>query len=71
MITLKQAIKLLNLSDDDIIYFCHKHHERFAPSYTVKEIREKFDMKNTNVKNIYPYHFRYDNDISWEFIIKC
>ena len=69
MITLKKAIKLLSLKDDDIIFMCKEHHQPLAKFYTIKEIRNKFDMKNTMVKKIYPNHFRYSNDLSWEFII--
>ncbi len=69
MITLKQAIKLLNLQDDDFVYFCKKHCEPFAPFYSVKEIKNKFDMKKTMVKKIYPYHFICSGDLDWEFII--
>ena len=69
MITLKQAIKILGLDDNDFIYLCKEHCEAFAPYYTVKQIKNKFDMKNTKVKKIYPYHFRYSNELEWEFII--
>ena len=69
MITLKQAIKLLDLTDDDAVYLCKQRHQSFATRYTIKEIRNKFDMKNTIVKKIYPNHFFYDPDLDWEFII--
>ena len=70
MITLKQAIKLLSLDDSDIVYICKKHHQSFADHYSVREIRNKFDMKNTIVKKIYPNHFVYSGDLDWEFIIQ-
>ena len=69
MITLKQAIQLLDLSDDEVIFMCKEHHQSFASSYSVKEIRNKFDMKNIMVKKIYPNHFIYSGDLDWEFII--
>ena len=69
MITLKQAIKLLDLKDDDFVYICKEHHQSFAPFYSVKEIRNKFDMKHTKVKKIYANHFVYSPDLDWEFII--
>ena len=69
MITLKQAIQLLDLNDDEIIYICKKHYQSFADSYSVRDIRNKFDMKNTIVKKIYPNHFAYSADLDWEFII--
>lgn len=69
MITLKQAIKLLDLDDDEIVYICKEHHQPFASCYSVREIRNKFDMKNTIVKKIYPNHFVYTGDLDWEFII--
>lgn len=70
MITLKQAIKLLDLHDDDIVYFCKFHCQTLAKYYSVKEIRNKFDMKRVMVKRIYPHHFWCDPDLSWEFIIQ-
>ena len=69
MITLKQAIRLLDLGDDEIIYICKEHHQSFASSYSVREIRNKFDMKHTMIKKIYPNHFAYSGDLEWEFII--
>jgi DNA primase catalytic subunit len=69
MVTLKQAIQLLGLKDDDAIYICRYHCETGAPYYRVKQIRNKFDMKNTIVKRIYPYHFFYSGDLDWELII--
>lgn len=69
MITLKQAINLLSLDDDERVFICKEHQQLFANSYSIKEIRNKFDMKNTIVKKIYPNHFRYSDDLDWEFII--
>ena len=69
MITLKQAVNILSLKDSDIVYICKKHCEPFAKSYSIKEIRNKFDMKNIMVKKIYTYHFLFSEDLCWEFII--
>lgn len=70
MITLKQAIKILGLSDDDMVFLCKEHLETFAPYLSVKRIREKYDIKNTKVIRIYPYHFLYDDSLDWELIIQ-
>lgn len=69
MVTLKQAIRLLDLDDNEIIYICKEHHQIFASSYSIREIRNKFDMKHTIVKKIYPNHFMYSGDLCWEFIV--
>ena len=69
MITLKQAIKLLDLDNNDIVYLCFKHCESFAPFYTVRQIKNKFDMKKIKVKKIYPNHFIFSDGQDWEFII--
>lgn len=69
MITLKQAIKLLGLEDNDRVFLCEKHCETFADSYSIKEIRNKFDMKKIMVKRIYPNHYIFSGDLDWEFII--
>lgn len=70
MITLKQAINLLDLNNSDMVYICHEHYDSLAQYLTVKQIREKYDMKNTKVIKIYPYHFKYSNDLDWELIIE-
>lgn len=70
MITLKQAINLLDLSDDDMIFICREHLDSLAPKLTVKQIREKYDMKKIEIVKIYPYHYRYSDSFDWELIIK-
>lgn len=69
MITLKQAIQLLDLKDNDAVYICRRHCETGAPFYSIRQIKNKFDMKNTMVKKIYPYHFFYNGELNWEFVI--
>lgn len=70
MITLKEAIRLLDLSDQDMVYLCKERFEPFAPYLTIKQIREKYDMKRTKVLKIYPYHFQYSEDHDYELIIR-
>ena len=70
MITLKQAISLLDLSDSDMVYICREHLDQLAPHLTIKQIREKYDMKKTEVIKIYPNHYRYSDSSEWELIIK-
>ena len=70
MITLKQAISLLDLSDQDMIYLAKERFDHNAPFMTVKAIREKYDMKRTMVLKIYPYHWKYDPANDYELIIR-
>lgn len=70
MITLKQAINLLGLGDCNMVFICREHLDFLAPHLTVKQIREKYDMKKTKVVKIYPYHYKYSDDFDWELIIK-
>lgn len=69
MITLKEAIKILGLKDSDAVYICSRHSETNALFISVGQIRNKFDMRNTMVKRIYPYHFIYTDSLDWELII--
>lgn len=71
MVTLKQAIKLLDMREDEIIYLRSPRQDK-PPylRYSVKQIKEKFDMKHTYVSKINPYHYLYSSDINWEFTIK-
>ena len=70
MITLKQAIDVLDLKDNDMVYLVKERFEHFAPLVTVKQIREKYDMQRTKVLKIYPYHFQYDaDDDTYELLI--
>lgn len=70
MITLKQAVSLLDLSDQDMIYLAKERFDDNAPFMTIKAIREKYDMKRTMVLKIYPYHWKYSPDNDYELIIK-
>lgn len=70
MITLKEAIRLLDLSDQNMVYLCTERFQMFAPYLTVKQIREKYDMQRTKVLRIYPYHFKYSEDHDYELIIR-
>lgn len=70
MVTLKEAINLFDLKDDDIIYLVKRRHETFVEPLTIRKIREKYDMKRTMVLKIYPFHFRYSDSQDYELIIK-
>lgn len=61
MITLKEAIKLTKLSDDDICYIRKEGESKHdAKIMSVKEIRNKLDMKNTEVVGILPRFSEFD-----------
>lgn len=71
MITLKQAIELLDLKDSDMVYLAKERFDWQAKYLTVKQIREKYDMKRTKVWKIYPYHHQYNSDPDdYELIIR-
>jgi hypothetical protein len=57
MITLREAFKLCDISDDELIYL-RRSNQIFLFEYTHitgKRIREKYDMRKTMVKHITPY----------------
>ena len=69
MISLKEAIKLFGLENDELVYVCHEHCQNGVSPLTVESVHNTFDMKRTMVKRVYPYHFRYSNDFEWELIV--
>lgn len=55
MITLKEAIKLIDINDRELCYIRNKGSDKYGGKYLrIKEIRDKFDMKNTFVTKITP-----------------
>lgn len=63
MITLKQAIQVTKLEDDEICYLRKVESPSMLDSklVTVKEIRNKYDMKKTKVIGLKP-KFALDGD---------
>ena len=56
MISLKEAFKLCDIDDRNVVYFCDDPKNFiWAKPMTGKEVREKYDMKNTLVSKICPY----------------
>ena len=70
MITLEMAINVLGINDDEVIYICQKHGDILTSPLKVKEVKKKYDIKNTEVIRIYPYHFLHSNSHDWDLIIK-
>lgn len=61
MVTLKEAIKLTKLSDGDVCYLRKEGKTKYeAKVVSVKEIRNKLDMKNTEVVSILPRFSAFD-----------
>lgn len=61
MVTLKEAIKLTKLDDGDMCYIRKKGGSRYNGEWIeIKTIREKYDMKNTNVISITPRLSEFD-----------
>lgn len=69
MITLTQAFRLCCIRDDEIVCLRKKNESFYFPSfYTGKEVREKYDMKHTKVREIRP-RFSFGEYEGMEFII--
>ena len=68
MISLKEAIKLTKLSDNEICYIRKEGTNKYdAQILTINEIRNKFDMQNTKVTGIQPRFSEFDyNGIEFE-----
>lgn len=61
MITLKGAIKLVKLSDDDVCYIRKEGESKYeAKVMSIKEIKNKLDVKNTEVVGILPRFSGFD-----------
>lgn len=70
MITLKEAIKLTDIQDDELYYIRNKGSDKHDGKYlTGKNIRDKFDMKNTFVTKITPRFSFYGDYNGIEFEI--
>lgn len=69
MVTLKQVIQLLDLPDDEIIAFCIKAEETFAPDMSVRQIKKYLDMQAIMIRKVGLFHYRYSSDVSLEFIV--
>ena len=70
MITLKEAMKLTDIQDNELCYLRNKGNDKYRGEYlTGKEIRNKFDMKNTFVTKIIPRFSFYEyNGIEFEIV---
>ena len=67
---LLNAIRLLDLRDDQLVHLAKRPEQAEAPSYSVRDLRRRFDLRRVDVRKINPYHFRYCGEIWWEFIIE-
>ena len=71
MVTLREAFNLCRVDDDEVIYLCDSVENvtmRCIP-VTGKEVRGKYDMRNTIVTSIVP-HFCVGEYVGFTFIIK-
>lgn len=56
MISLKEAVKLTRIKDDELVYVKYAEESELSVKiYSISELRNTFDMKNTNVIYILPY----------------
>lgn len=70
MISLKEAFKLCRVDDDEVIFLSDsiEHSVSFSVPMTGKEVRNKYDMRNTVVTAIVPHgYYGFDG---FAFIIK-
>ena len=67
MISLKEAIKLTKVQDDELCYIRKENASKNDTiALTVDEIKAKYDMKNTMVVGIQPKNFDYYCAIEFE-----
>lgn len=69
MVSLLEAIKLLNLEENDLVSFCVHSEESFSPALSVYFMRKYLDMKKIKVRHIGLYHYRYAPNVNLEFIV--
>ena len=70
MISLIQAVKIMDLRDDDSVELCHEHLDPHSQRMSIKDIRATYDMRRVKVKKIYTHHYFYDpDDHTLEFVI--
>lgn len=73
MITLKQAIKVLRLSDDIIVTLTYDERKHILPSnvMSVKKIKETYDLTKIYVTYIHEDHDMYDGTFyGFTFVIR-
>lgn len=69
MISLYDAINVLPVNDNDVVYLCSRHGDNNALFMTIRQIKNKFDLRKLKVKKIYPNHWIHSEDNTWEIII--
>ena len=70
MINLIQAIKLLDIGDDEIINFSTKSHHKISnPWANVGLLRKSVDMRRVDIRKIGTNYYTYDPNVNWEFIV--
>lgn len=71
MVTLKEAIKLADIQEDELVYLKQEGSSKFDRELmTLREIRNKLDMKNLKVVSIKP-SFSFDGEFQgMEFVLK-
>ena len=70
MITLREAVNLCKIPDHEVVFLRPQGMQKYwGTPYTVKEIRNRFDMRKTMVVGIAP-HFCWCEYDGFEFEIK-
>ena len=60
MISLKEALKLIKMTENEVVYIKKEYTGKFDGNYySLREIRNTFDIKNRKVTSIQP---RFDSD---------
>lgn len=59
MISLREAFKLCRIDDDEVVYLSDsiEHEASYSVPMTGKDIKNKYDMRNTSVTAIVPHGF--------------
>ena len=67
---LLNAIRMLDIDDDEVVHLAKRPQQSEAPMYSVKELRRSFDLRAIEVRKINPWHYRYAENVNWEFVIE-
>ena len=67
---LLHAIRLLDLDDSDIVHLAKRPQQDEAYATSVRQLRNRFDLRSIEVRKINPWHYRYCSEIYWEFVIE-
>lgn len=72
--TLKEFINIFDMEDNEIIHLTDNNTNpqiyRNAPYYSIKDIRNKFDIRKIEVVKVETHHYLYETDICYRLTVK-